>query len=210
MINQKHFEMRPGIRLGTAIGTVASLVLLLSTYPVFSQQAYSNNKFLLVLDVQQYWTDKAMSAETARKMVASINTLIKRTDPGKVIYIKTPAVSKILSISLKGIKVDTVYAKEFDRNLVIVGGNIFDKNEGDAFTSGELTDFLARNNAKEIIITGLMAEQCVYYTVNGGILRGFDVYVVPEAIGSKSEKSKQKVLKGFLEKGVKIKSLDEV
>jgi len=163
----------------------------------FSQEQYQNEKFVIVLDVQQYWTTTALSGKESREMMKSINDLISRSNPGKVIYIKTSAVARTLSISFKGVKVDTVYADALDSNLLVVNNIIFEKTEGDAFATLELTDYLAENNAKEIIITGLLAERCVMKTVSGGISRGYHMYVIPEAIGSKSGKSKQKAIKEF-------------
>jgi nicotinamidase-related amidase len=119
-----------------------------------------------------------------------------------VIYVTS--IHKVLSISFKGFKVDTTINNEFDRNLKIINDNIFVKTEGDAFTTITLTSFLDQNKATEIIITGLLAEKCVNATALGGLSRGYDIYLVPEAIGGKSIKSKEKAFKKLSKQGVKI------
>ncbi len=190
--------------------SVLYLALLFNTNKIFSQEKYLNDKYLIVLDVQQYWTDNALPDKASQEMLKSINSLIEITNPDKVIYIKTMAVAKILSISLKGFKIDTVYADEFDKNLMIVNSTFFVKNEGNAFATTTLIDFLTQNNAKEIIVTGLLAEKCVFKTVLGGIARGYDIFVVPQAIGSKSKKRKQKVLTELQNKGCKIINFNDL
>jgi nicotinamidase/pyrazinamidase len=162
------------------------------------------DKFVIVLDVQQNWTDNSLPDKASEEMLKSINKVIEQTSPDKVIYVKSPVAATTLSVSFKGIKVDTVFADGFDKNLLVVNSNIFEKKEGDAFTVKELTDFLKQKNAKEIIITGLLAEKCIYKTALGGISRDYDIYIIPEAIGSKSEKSKEKIIKKLSKEGVKV------
>ena len=182
---------------------ILTAAFLLFYVGAFSQEKnYENEKFVVVLDVQQYWTDKVLSKEASTEMLGSINALIKKSDPGKVIYITS--VHKVLSISFKGIKVDSTLNNDFDRNLKIINNNIFVKTAGDAFTAKQFTDFLEQNNAKEIIITGLLAEKCVTATTLGGLSRGYDIYLIPEAIGGKSPKSKRKVIEKLGKEGAKI------
>lgn len=187
-----------------------SLILLFLVKESISQEKFKNDKFVIVLDVQQYWTDNTLTVNASKDMLLSINKLIEATSLGKVVYIKTIAVSKILSISFKGFSIDTVFADALDSNLTVVNNIIFEKSEGDAFSSGKLTDYLIKNNAKEIIIAGLLAEKCVYKTVLGGISRGYDIFIVPEAIGSKSDRRKQKVLLNLQKNGCKILNLQNL
>lgn len=182
---------------------ILTAVLLVFYTGVFSQEKiYENEKFVVVLDVQQYWTDKVLSKKASAEMLGSINALIDKSDPAKVIYITS--VHKALTISFKGIKVDTLLNNEFDRNLKLINNNIFVKTAGDAFTAKQFTDFLEQNNAKEIIVTGLLAEKCVTATTLGGLSRGYDIYLIPEAIGGKSPKSKRKVVEKLGKEGAKI------
>ena len=185
------------------------LILITCSFGVFSQEKkYENEKFVIVLDVQQYWTDKALSKKAADGMLTAINALIEKSNPEKVIYVTS--IHKVLSISFKGFKVDTTLNNEFDRNLKIINDNIFVKYEGDAFATKALTDFLDKNKAKEIIVTGLLAEKCVNATTLGGLSKGYDIYLIPEAVGGKSDKSKAKVFEKLKEAGVKVLSLNDL
>lgn len=183
-------------------------VFILFSFTAFSQVTrYENEKYVIVLDVQQYWTDKTLSKEVSAQMLNSINALIEKSNPEKVIYIKS--IHKVLLLSFKGFKVDTTLNNEFDRNLKIVNDNIFIKTEGDAFATKELTDFLKKNHAKEIMITGLLAEKCVNATTLGGLSRGYSIFLVSSAIGGKSHKSMEKVFKKLEVKGAKILTMND-
>jgi nicotinamidase-related amidase len=176
----------------------------------FSQpKKYDNEKYVIVLDVQQYWTDNALSKQTSKEMVKSVNTVIEKTNPEKVIYVKTLFASKVLSISFRGIKVDSIFAIDFDKNLKLVNNKVFEKKTGDAFSVKEMLDLFQVNGSKEIIVVGLLAERCVFKTALGGKSRGFDITLISEAVGGKSEKSKAKTFKKLKKEGVNIVSLTD-
>jgi nicotinamidase-related amidase len=200
MKNQSGLTRNAVVGFSKIILTAALLVFYAGAFS--QEKRFENEKFVVVLDVQQYWTDKVLSKEASAEMLSSINALIEKSDPAKVIYITS--VHKALTISFKGIKVDTLLNNDFDRSLKIINNNIFVKTAGDAFTSKQFTDFLEQNNAKEIIITGLLAEKCVTATTLGGLSMGFDIYLIPETIGGKSQKSKGKVIEKLVKEGAKI------
>lgn len=179
-----------------------SLCFILICSSLYSQQVYKNEKYLMILDVQQYWTDNALTETASIEMLQSINALIGITNPQKIIYITS--LPKVLTLSLRGIHVDTVSDGSFDSALLVVNNIVFEKSEGDAFSCPELLEYLTTNNIHEIIITGLLAEKCVFKSVKGGISKGYDIYVLPEALGSKSEKRKMKVIREIEKKGCNI------
>lgn len=160
------------------------------------------DKFVIVLDIQKYYTEKAISDSEADTLIKYANYVIENTDPNNVIYFK--AIHKELTISFKSITVDTLDNLEIDSHLKVVNDNILWKEEGNALTVDELNNFLEKRNAKEIIVIGLMAEKCVYKTLIGGRELGYEMYVIPEAIVGKSEKSKQKVIEKLLDEGITI------
>jgi nicotinamidase/pyrazinamidase len=170
---------------------------------------FSQNRYLLIIDVQNKFYEKTEIESQANEMINNINQIIDRIESQKVIYIK--ATGKVLSISLKGIKVTPMTpAPELDSKLKLVNSNIFTKIEGDAFSIEDLNKFLTEHNVKEIIIVGLLAEDCIYSTALGGKEKGYNVYVVPEAIISKSKDRKEKVLDKMTKKGVKILPISEI
>lgn len=138
------------------------ILFLFSNSLLFSQETYKNEKYLIVLDVQQYFCDYVLSPVEYKKMIKEINTIIDQTNPDKVIYVITPTVAKTLTISSKGFKIDTLISRDFDKKLKLVNHTVFEKFEGDAFTSVDLLQYLKIHQVKEIILTGLVAEGCVY------------------------------------------------
>ncbi len=177
-------------------------ILILNPFKVFSQEKqFQNEKFVIVLDVQQCWTEKSLSVQAAGEMLKSINSLIGISDPVKVIYIKS--IARVATLSFKGIKIDTLPDQDFDTNLLIVNTSAFIKTEGDAFATREIVNFLNQNNAKEIIITGMLAERCVTKTALGGVERKYNIYITPDAIGAQSGKSKAKTIRKLMKAGVK-------
>ncbi|MFZ4545897.1 MAG: cysteine hydrolase family protein, partial [Bacteroidales bacterium] len=120
------------------------------------------------------------------------------------------ATGKALSITSKGFSVDTLPAPDFDSRLKIVSDNIFVKIEGDAFTSPELIRFLEDKKVGEIVLVGLMAEQCLYNTAIGGKNRGYSMVVVPEGIVGTTQKKKEKAIEKLKSNGVKFMPMAEI
>ena len=191
---------------------VIKITLVLGFLVFNSSMSYSQtkemlqDKFVIVLDIQEEFTENHMTENSAQELINSVNYVIENTDPKKVIYVSDTTVHKVLSISFKkGFTIDTTLSKyDLDNRLKLVNENMFCKTGANAFESVELTNFLEENNAKEIIVIGLMAEECTSKTLLGGKELGYDMYVIPEAIVGKSQKSKNKAVKKLEKKGIKI------
>jgi len=186
--------------------TILFALSYLNSFSIYSQQNQQyTNKFLLVLDIQEYYTGRKLSDTETVNFIDNVNKVITNTDVDKVIYIKSS--HKVLNMALSKpfiyVSNDTA-AMHFDKNLKIVNDNIFTKDEGDAFSVDDLNIFLEKNNAKEIVIVGLLAEECIYKTSLGGLENHYDIFIVPEAILGKSEKSKNKKIEKLKEKGVNV------
>lgn len=182
------------------------IIICFSNLFCFSQEKYLiEDKFLLILDIQEYYTNDKLPEGSAQKLIDSINYAISHTSPNNVIYIKT--IHKLLNLSLSYpfvyVSLDTS-AMCLDKRMNLVNEHIFIKEESNTFTVKELNHFLKQNNAKEIIIVGLMAEQCIYESLIAGKELGYDMYVIPEAVAGESQKSIDKALKALTKEGIKI------
>jgi len=183
-----------------------SIICCLSILYCFSQEKnLIEDKFLIILDIQEYYTNDKLPEGDAQKLIDSINYVISNTSPNNVIYIKS--IHKLLNLSLSYpfiyVSLDTL-AMCLDKRMNLVNEHIFLKEESNTFTVKELNHFLKQNNAKEIIIIGLMAEQCISESLIAGKELGYDMYIIPEAIIGESPKSKDKALKALSKEGVKI------
>jgi nicotinamidase-related amidase len=184
------------------------LIIICVSLNLIQNKAFAQERYLIVLDIQEFHKKNKLQDSTVKEMIRNVNSLISHFDTAQVIYVK--ATGKALNISLKGFSVDTLPAPPFDSNLTIVGSNIFNKIEGDAFTSPELISFLESRNAKEIVLTGLMAEKCIYNTALGGKSRGYDMTIVSEAIVGTTPKKKETAINELKEKGIKFISITEI
>lgn len=182
------------------------LLFGLSSFSCFSQKkALIEDKFLIVLDIQEYYTKNKLPEGSAQKLIDSINYVISHTNSNNVIYIKS--IHKLLNLSFSYPFIFVTHdtsAMCLDKRMNLVNDNILTKEHPNAFTLKALNDFLEQKSAKEIIVIGLLAEQCVYESLIAGIKLGYNMYVLPEAIVGKSQKSKEKVINKLTKKGIKI------
>jgi len=184
------------------------LVLLCISLSVFQNLAFSQERYFVVLDIQEFPKKSNQLDASVQEMIQNVNSLIGHAKPENVIYIK--ASGRAISLTSKGFSIDTLPAPDFDSSLKIVSDNIFVKFEGDAFTSPELMRFLEIRKVKEIVLVGLMAEKCLYNTAIGGKNRGYSMVVVPEGIVGTTQKKKEKAIEKLKSNGVKFMSMAEI
>lgn len=169
----------------------------------FSAYSQNENFLLMVVDVQEFENViEVVPDEIYQAFLKEVNGVIEQFEQEKVIYIKD--MSLALSLSFKGKTIDTVSFPDFDSKLEIVNKQIFVKNEGDSFTANGLTDFLLKYPEHKILVIGLIADGCIFSTLKSGCKQGYEMYIVPEAILGRTEKSKEKYLKKYEKMGVKI------
>ncbi len=196
MVHLKKTDMKD--KLVLKIG----LILICISFNLFQNKAFSQEKYLIVLDIQKFPKKSTLLDSSVMKMIQNVNSLISHFNAENVIYIK--ATGKAISITSKGFSIDTLPAPDFDSTLNIVSNNIFIKIEGDAFTSAELISFLENKKAKEIVLVGLMAEKCIYNTALGGKDKDYDITIVPEGIVGMTQKKKDKAIEKMKVKGIKF------
>lgn len=178
-----------------------------ANYGISQSASNPDNKFVIVLDIQEGYINKVSNDETINKFINSVNQVIEHSDADKITYVVT--LHKAIVVSTKGIHIDTISKLEMDSRVKTVNNNLFVKDNVNAFTVDELVCFLEKNNAKEIVVVGLVAEECVYNTLIGGKEKGYNMYVIPEAILSKSEKKKEKTIRKLAEKGINNLTIKE-
>lgn len=176
-----------------------TLLVLSLGIGAYSQEKI-NDKILVVLDIQKLFTSTTISDSSAKSLIDNSNKIIANFNPKNVVYIQS--IARVLNVSLKGFRVDTLANLELDSNLNIVNSNIFTKNKGNAFTSEELNSFVEKSSIKEIIVIGLLAENCVKETLLGGKKKGYTMYYIPEAIAAKNNKSKTTTEAKFRKSGI--------
>ena len=81
-----------------------------------------------------------------------------------------------------------------DSRLKTVSTVSFIKKRSDAFSSPELNKYLVEHRINRIYLVGVDAVYCVYKTGLGGINRGYDVTIIPDATATSSDKSESEIL----------------
>jgi len=92
---------------------------------------------------------------------------------------------------------------DLDDQLKVVNENIFIDENGNAFSSDNLNAFLKEKELNKIVIIGRAAEECIKNTTLKGIKKGFEMYIIPDAIIGSTEGGKRKALNKLKKKGAK-------
>ncbi len=150
--------------------------------------------------MQDAYSKDQLSEESTSDEIEKINQIIADAKSDNIVYLK--AMHKVLNITLKKIYVDEI-VKDLDSRLKIVNKNIFIDHGGDIFNSTELNKFLKDKNINQIVVVGRVADECIKTSILSGLKLGYEMFMVPEAIVGKSEKSKQKAIRKLKDKGAK-------
>lgn len=170
---------------------LTTLLFLITSLSFAQYKAVFDDAILVVLDVQpQFYSDN--TEQQAAEMVENINQLVINYPQDRIIY--TQASGKILELSLFKITTTEIPPTEMDPQLVVSGNHVFSKTHGNALEEDAIMEHLSSLTQKKLVLTGLMAEECVYQTAIGAIKEGFEVYLVEDAILSTSEDAKDKYL----------------
>ena len=176
-----------------------------------------NKSALLVIDVQKDFTQSSgrlpVDLNQVEPMIANLNAIVASTDKEALlpIYIGNEF-RKLdpLNIFRNFSAIRGSDGCRLDARLRIVGDIYFPKEEGDALSNRALLSFLRKSKIEHLYLTGLQAEACVYRTFRGAQKHGFSCSVVQDAIASKTEAKRHRMLNKFASKGATIVSTSEL
>jgi nicotinamidase-related amidase len=94
--------------------------------------------------------------------------------------------------------------------LKIISKNVFTKSRGNALSSKELTDFIAKNEICDFYIAGADATACVKSTCYNLCKADYKVNVLSNCITSWDKKKIPEMLHYYKNKGSRIMSLDDL
>jgi nicotinamidase-related amidase len=172
---------------------------------------------LLVIDVQKDFTQSSgrlpVDLNHVEQMIANINAIVASTDTETLlpIYIGNEF-RKLdpLNIFRNFCAIRGTAGCGLDPRLKIVGDMYFSKEEGDALSNPALVSFLRKSKIEHLYLTGLQAEACVYRTFRGALKHGFSCSVIQDAIASKTEARRQRMLRKFASQGANIVSTTQL
>ena len=100
------------------------------------------------------------------------------------------------------------HGAEFVPDLKIVSKHIFTKHKGNALSSEEFADFVAKNEISDFYITGADAVACVKSTCYNLAKAHHTVHVLSDCITSYNKRKIDEMLRYYESKGCKIISLN--
>lgn len=159
------------------------------------------NTALVVIDIQNDIT------KNYKKIIDNINTAIDwaASKEIQVVYIR----HENLSAGTRTFKPGTKGA-ELVPDMKIVSDNIFTKTKGNALTSEEFADFIAKNGISDFYITGADAVACVKSTCFNMTKANYDVKVLSDCITSYDLKKIDEMLEYYKSKGCGIITLSDL
>lgn len=150
------------------------------------------NCLMLVIDVQEKLLNAVFNKEEVEK---KSRILAKTTEILNIPIIVTEQYPQGLGETIEGIK---------------DSAKVFIKTAFNALNDESLVNDLKTYNKKQIIIFGIETHICVHQTVDALIENGFDVTVVRDACGSRSELEYQSGLACMKQNGANIKTTEMV
>ena len=88
--------------------------------------------------------------------------------------------------------------------------NVFEKLSFSSVGCGSFMDALKKTGRRQVIITGIEAHVCVMQTVLQLLDERFDVFVVSDAVGSRTEDNKRLGLERMIRSGAEVVSSEMV
>jgi nicotinamidase-related amidase len=170
-----------------------------------------NASALLVIDVQNDFTQPSgrlrVDRTQAEEMIANINAILTSPKAGVLlpIYIGNEFHKfDPLNIFRNFASLEGTKGAKLDPRLKVVNNHYFSKRQGDAFSNPALVDFLRNAKIERLYLAGLQAEACVYRTFLGARKRGFSCSVIEDAVASKTEARRPKMIRRLAREGAEI------
>ena len=158
-------------------------------------------KALAVIDIQNDIT------KNYRDVISNINKAVDWAAKNNIhiVYIR----HENLSAGTRTFKTGT-HGAELVSDMKIISDNIFTKYKGNALTSGEFTDFIAKNDISEFYIAGADAVACVKSTCYNMRKEEYGVTVLSDCITSYDKKKIPEMIEYYKSKGCEIMSVNDL
>jgi len=170
---------------------------------------------LLVVDIQEDITgpaSKMLNSSKSETLISTVNQMIETSNSRKmpVIYIGQEFNDDSISRTLLGnTLIKGQPGTKLDSRLRMVNSIYFPKLRSDAFSNPDLEEYLVENQIQKIYVVGADAVYCAYKTALGGVNRGYDVTIIPDATATKTNKSSEEIIKMYEKDKITVMSSSE-
>lgn len=177
---------------------------------------YSEHKSsLLVIDIQEATTGGLSTypffQKNSDELIKNINRITDSFDiqSNLVINIRSEISNPFINL------LNSSFAKgspgaQFDKRIKTTYGLEVIKRAKDSFKNTNLDSILTSNRINELFIVGLDAAECVNATIEAAQNRNYKVYLIKEAILSRSTEMKDSMIICFKDRGIKILNIDSL
>ena len=155
-----------------------------------------NESALFIIDIQEKLLNAVFNKETVEKkseILAKVSRILN------IPTIVTEQYPKGLGETVSSIK-----------NNLNTSTTYFEKTSFNALELSDVVDELKKNDKKQILVCGIETHICVYQTVVALVNAGFEVTVIADACGSRSEYEYKKALEIIGKDNVNIKTTEMV
>ena len=142
----------------------------------------SDKTALLVLDMQEYFTDESSHAfvPSAMPVTENINALINCFTGLNLPVIFTKHINTETNSGLMNVWWSDILSEEnkysgLSGKITGAKENVIIKSSYDAFYNTELESILTENNIKQLVVTGVMTHLCCEHTARSAFIRGYEV-----------------------------------
>lgn len=133
-----------------------------------------NDSLLLIIDVQEKLLNAVFNKESLEKKAAIMSRAATILGIQTIVTEQYP---QGLGSTVNSVK----------ENLLNINTSFYEKNSFSALDEENVFDAIRKSQKKQILILGIETHICVNQTVNALIELGFDVSVIKDACGSRTE-----------------------
>jgi maleamate amidohydrolase len=169
------------------------------------------SKALLVIDIQQDFTGPAarmpVDPQQASRMIENVNLLSSTfaASGWPVVYIGNEySVWNPLNVFRNFAAIKNTPGIQLDERLQGAKAVYFSKSQGNALSNSNLVSYLNAQKINKLYVTGLYAEACLLATIRGAIRHQFSVTAVTDAIATKTEAKRQKMITQYAQLGALV------
>lgn len=201
--------MRKSLLVLLAISLFASCNLATKGEKIGSYSA--PKKALLVMDVQTDFVGGEARMPVAKDevdgMIERINAVSAdfAAAGDTVIYIRNVfPKGDIGNLFRNNAAVENSEGIKIDPRVRIVSDIVFDKSQPDAFSNRNFEKFLLDNQIDELTVSGVFADQCVYWTSAAALQRGYKVRYMIDGVAAKDRRTIEKAAAAIADRGATV------
>lgn len=155
------------------------------------------NSFIVVIDIQQRLL-AAMPQAVGEQVVRATEVLLQAADVLNIPVVATEQYPKGLGATVETLQSHLSPASQIEKTC---------------FSCASADDFMATLRAshrRQVILTGMEAHVCVLQTALALLAQGFQVFVVEDAVCSRSQKNQDNAMQRLRQAGVIITNTESV